>query len=87
MIFCGSRTTSATIFRNLHTRANRPQCQLIELWERATGPLVGCAKWYMMRLTWRGAGALDEAAARRPGSVDEAVDDLAGPSRLPNHAS
>ena len=65
MIFCGSRTTSATIFRNLHTRANvqrRPQCQLIELWERATGPLVGCAKWYMMRLTWRGAGALDEAA-------------------------
>ena len=62
MIFCSSRTTSATIFRNLHTRANRPQCQLIELWERATGPLVGCAKWYMMRLTWRGAGALDEAA-------------------------
>ena len=62
MIFCGSRTTSATIFRNLHTRANRPQCQLIELWERAMGPLVGCAKWYMMRLTWRGAGALDEAA-------------------------
>ena len=44
MIFSGSRSTSASIFRNLHTRANRARCQSSELWERATGPLVGSAK-------------------------------------------
>jgi hypothetical protein len=35
--------------------------KLTELWERATGPLVGCAKRYMARLTWRGSRALDGA--------------------------
>ena len=44
MIFSGSRSTSASIFRNLHTRANRARCQSSELWERATGQLIGSAK-------------------------------------------
>ena len=62
MSFSSSRGRSSKSFRNLHTRANRPRCQLTELWERATGPLIGCAKRYMARLTWRGSRALDGAS-------------------------
>jgi hypothetical protein len=91
MSFSSSRGRSSTSFRNLHTRANRPRCQLTELWERATGPLVGCAKRYMARLTWRGSRALDGASiaissepsdAEVQESVPERVKSAKGSSRL-----
>ena len=64
-MFSGSRTISATLFRNLHTPADRARNQSSDLWERATGPLVGPAKPQGMRLTWRGSRAPDRALIAR----------------------
>ena len=62
MIFSGFRSTSATTFRNLHSPSKSQLGESSELWARAMVPLVEPAKPQIMRLTWGGAGALDEAA-------------------------
>ena len=64
MIFSSSRSTSATLFRNLNTPFKSKRGQLSEPWERATGPLIGPAQPQVRPLTWRGCGALEEAVHR-----------------------
>ena len=51
--------------QRLHTAANRSRGQSSELWERATGPLIGPAKPQLKRLTCRGSSAPDEASIAR----------------------
>ena len=65
LAFSSSRTTSWTLFRNLHTAAKRSRGESSELWARATVPPVRPAKRQVKRLTCRGVGALAEASVGR----------------------
>ena len=76
MIFSSSRSTSATLFRNLNTSSKSKRGQSSEPWERATGPLIGPAKPQVMPLTWRGCGALEEpciAISSEPSKVGVSI--------------
>ena len=71
MIFNSSRSTSTTLFRNLHTAANRARRQSSEAWLRATVSLAAPAKRQVKEPTWRGSRALGGASHEIVGAVQE----------------